>query len=343
MFDVLETVDSWLNEERSIALATVVETWGSSPRQAGAKMAVTTESAMIGSVSGGCVETAVAREALDSLADGLPRLLQFGVSDDDAWEAGLACGGRISVFVEPLNIAWWHSVTDSLRQNRVTATVTVLDGPCAGQKMLIDSETGIGYTSENLQPDYYSAILQTAQDTLSTGKTTRTRVADLDVLIDVFNPRPQLIIVGGAHVAMALDVFARQLGFRVVLIDPRKAFATPERFPNVELISHRYPDKILPELGLNSETYLAILTHDPKIDDPALRVALPSPVPYIGILSSKRTHEKRIKRLIAAGLDEQLLARIRTPIGLDIGAKTPEEVALCIIAEIVAVRNGAII
>jgi xanthine dehydrogenase accessory factor len=129
----------------------------------------------------------------------------------------------------------------------------------------------------------------------------------------------------------------------VVLIDPRKAFATPERFPNVELISHRYPDKILPELGLTSETYLAILTHDPKIDDPALRVALRSPVPYIGILSSKRTHEKRIERLTAAGLDEQLLARIRTPIGLDIGAKTPEEVALCIMAEIVAVRNGAII
>jgi xanthine dehydrogenase accessory factor len=343
MFDILETVDSWLNKEHTIALATVVETWGSSPRQAGAKMAVTTDSAMIGSVSGGCVETAVAAEAMDSLNDGLPRLLHFGVSDDDAWEVGLACGGKISVFVEPLNIAWWQAVTDSVQQNRVTATVTVLDGPSAGQKMLVDSETGIGYTSESLEPDYYSALLQTAQDTIATGKTTRTRVADLDVLIDVFNPRPQLIIIGGAHVAMALDVFARQLGFRVILIDPRKAFASPERFPDVELISHRYPDKILPELGLNSETYLAILTHDPKIDDPALRVALPSPAPYIGILSSKRTHEKRIERLVAAGIDEQLLTRIRTPIGLDIGAKTPEEVALCIIAEIVAVRNGAII
>jgi xanthine dehydrogenase accessory factor len=247
------------------------------------------------------------------------------------------------VFVEPLNLAWWQAVADSLQGNRVTATVTVLDGPSAGEKILIDAETGIGYSSESLEPDYYSALLQSAQEAIAAGKTGRTRIADLDVLIDVFNPRPRLIIIGGAHVAIALDVFARQLGFRVALIDPRKAFATPERFPDVELISHRYPDKILPELGLNSETYLAILTHDPKIDDPALRVALPSPVPYIGILSSKRTHEKRVKRLIAAGLDEKLLTRIRTPIGLDIGAKTPEEVALCIIAEIVAIRNGAII
>jgi xanthine dehydrogenase accessory factor len=265
------------------------------------------------------------------------------VSDDTAWEVGLACGGKISVFVEPLDSLWWKSATDSLRENRVFATITVLDGPSAGQKMLVDSEAGIGYTSENLEPDYYSAFLQTAQDAIAAGKTTRTRIADLDVLIEVFNPRPQLIIIGGAHVALALNVFARQLGFRVVLIDPRKAFATAERFPDVELISHRYPDKILPELGLNAETYIAILTHDPKIDDPALRTALSSPAPYIGILSSKRTHEKRLERLIAAGLDAQLLTRIRTPIGLDIGAKTPEEVALCIMAEIVAVRNGAII
>ncbi len=343
MFDILETVDNWLVEGRPIALATVIETWGSSPRQAGAKMAVTSDSAMIGSVSGGCVETAVASEALDSLSDGQPRLLHFGVSDDTAWDVGLACGGKISVFVEPLDAGWWQSATNSLRENRATATITILDGPAAGQKMLVDAETGIGYTSESLEPDLYSAFLHTAQDGMSSAKTTRARIADLEVFIDTFNPRPQLIIIGGAHVAMALNIFARQLGFRVVLIDPRKAFATPERFPEVELISHRYPDKILPELGLNPETYIAILTHDPKIDDPALRVALSSPVPYIGILSSKRTHEKRIKRLIAAGLDQQLLMRIRTPIGLDIGAKTPEEVALCIMAEMIAVRNGAIV
>jgi xanthine dehydrogenase accessory factor len=343
MLDILDTVETWLNEGRSIALATVVETWGSSPRQAGAKMAVTSDSAMIGSVSGGCVETAVVSEALDSLSDKRPRLLHFGVSDDTAWDVGLACGGKISVFVEPLDLAWWQAAGDALRMDRPMATLIVLDGDATGQKMLVDTETGIVYTSENLEPDLYAAFLQAAQEALSTGNSARTRIADLDVLIDVSNPRPCLIIIGGAHVAMALNMFAKQLGFRVVLIDPRKAFATPERFPDVEMISHQYPDKILPELALNSESYIAILTHDPKIDDPALRVALPSPAPYIGILSSRRTHEKRIERLTAAGIDPQLLTRIRTPIGLDIGAKTPEEVALCIMAEIVAVRNGAIV
>jgi len=209
--------------------------------------------------------------------------------------------------------------------------------------MLVDAETGIAYTSENLEADLYSVFLQSAQDAIASGNSVRTRIASFEVLIEVFNPRPRLVIIGGAHVAMALSVFAQQLGFRVVLIDPRKAFATPERFPDVEFIDHRYPDKVLSEIGINSETYIAVLTHDPKIDDPALRVALPSPAPYIGILSSKRTHEKRVERLTGAGLDSQLMTRIRTPIGLDIGAKSPEEVALCIMAEIIAVRNGAII
>jgi xanthine dehydrogenase accessory factor len=130
------------------------------------------------------------------------------------------------------------------------------------------------------------------------------------------------------------------LGFRVVLIDPRKAFATRERFPDVEVISHQYPDKALAEIGITSESYVAILTHDPKIDDPALKAALPSSARYIGVLSSKRTHQKRIERLTEAGVDAQLFERIHTPIGLEIGAKTPEEIALCIMAEIVAVRNG---
>ena len=160
------------------------------------------------------------------------------------------------------------------------------------------------------------------------------------MMVDVYHPRPRLIIIGGAHVAMALKNFAHQLGFRVVLIDPRKAFATRERFPDVEVISHQYPDKALAEIGVTSESYVAILTHDPKIDDPALKATLPSSARYIGVLSSKRTHQKRIERLTQEGVDAQLFERIHTPIGLEIGAKTPEEIALCIMAEIIAVRNG---
>lgn len=338
MLDILPTVDAWLREGRKIALATVVETWGSAPRQPGAKMAVCQDLAMIGSVSGGCVETAVVQEALACLGDGQPRLLHYGVSDDTAWEVGLACGGRISILVEPLDTAWWQVVAGLIRQDCAAVTVWGLAGAAVGQKLVV-SGGAVVYASAGMsaqtQADFAAqAGGYTQSDHLKTDT--------LDVLMDVYTPRPRLVIVGGAHVAMALKQFADVLGFRVVLVDPRRAFATPERFPDVELISHQYPDKALPDLGLTAETYIAILTHDPKIDDPALRVALPSAAQYIGVLSSRRTHEQRIKRLMESGVDPALLARIRTPIGIDIGAKTPEEVALCIMAEIIAVRNGAL-
>ncbi|MBC7869862.1 MAG: XdhC family protein, partial [Chitinophagaceae bacterium] len=184
------------------------------------------------------------------------------------------------------------------------------------------------------------AFISAGQNALQQNKSSREQLLGQDILIDVYQPRPRLVIVGGAHVAIALNTIAHLLGFRVMLIDPRRAFATAERFPDVEMISHSYPDKALAEMGITSETYIAILTHDPKIDDPALRAALPANAPYVGVLSSKRTHEQRIKRLTEAGISPELLARIRTPIGIEIGAKTPEEIALCIMAEIVAVRNG---
>jgi xanthine dehydrogenase accessory factor len=336
MLDILETVENWLKEERKIALATVVETWGSSPRQSGAKMAIAQDMAMIGSVSGGCVETAVVQEALESLKDGKPRLLNYGVTDDTAWDVGLACGGKISIYVEPLNQSWWKSAADFARQDQAMKTVTVLQGDHAGQKMLLN-DTGVVYSSIN--DELKGAFIQAAAGCHDSG---RTKVGELDVMVDVYRPRPRLIIIGGAHVAIALKNFAHQLGFRVVLIDPRKAFATRARFPDVEVISHQYPDKALAELGITTESYIAVLTHDPKIDDPALKATLPSSARYIGVLSSKRTHQKRVKRLTEAGVDAQLFEKIHTPIGLEIGAKTPEEIALCIMAEIISVRNGVV-
>jgi xanthine dehydrogenase accessory factor len=333
MLDILETVNAWLNDNRRIALATVVETWGSSPRQAGAKMAVASDMAMIGSVSGGCVETAVVEQALESLEDGKPRLLHYGVSDDTAWDVGLACGGKISVYVEPLDAEWWKMLAEHIQQNRSVTSVTILTGEHAGQKILT-GEDGVVYTT--LSDGQRDTL---AQNAAAQTNTKRLKIAENDVLVDVHSNRPHLIIIGGAHVAMALKNFAFQLGFRVSLIDPRKAFATKERFPDVEFISHKYPDKALPQLGLDHNSYIVILTHDPKIDDPALRVALPSHAPYIGILSSMRTHEQRIERLTAAGIDPKLIERVHVPIGIDIGAQSPEEIALCIMAEIVAVKN----
>jgi len=344
MLDILTTIETWRERGLPIALATVVSTWGSSPRQPGAKMGIAQPAGadevppMIGSVSGGCVETAVVGEALETLMDGQPRLLDFGVTDDTAWDVGLACGGKISVWVEPLDAAWWALASDAARHDRRMTTVTPLAWDVAGAKVVLNDAGAVVYASPAL-----SDVLR--DDLAAAGRTAaapqRTSIDGLDTFIDMIQPRPRLIIVGGAHVAMALHTFAAQLGFVVMIIDPRRAFATPERFPHAALITHDYPDKALPNIGLTADTYIAILTHDPKIDDPALRAALPSPAPYVGILSSQRTHQKRIERLLAGGVDAALLARVHVPIGLDIGGQTPEEIALAIMAQIVAVRNRA--
>jgi xanthine dehydrogenase accessory factor len=338
MFDIADTVDGWLEAGQPVALATVVETWGSSPRQAGAKMAVRGDMAMIGSVSGGCVETAVVQEALDGLADGKARLLHYGVSDDTAWEVGLACGGKMSVYVEPLDRALWEATRAAMRAGHPLGIVTAIDGPLAGRKLFV---TGENVTGTLLGDARCGELAAAGREAVTQRAPSRKQIAGLDVLIDVVTPQPRVVIVGGAHVAMALHQFAAALGFAVIVIDPREVFATPERFPKAQAIYTLYPHEVFAQVGLDSETYIAILTHDPKIDDPALRAALPANVPYVGILSSKRAHQQRIERLKAGGMDERLLERVRTPIGLDINARTPEEIALCIMAEIVAVRNGA--
>lgn len=339
MLDILDTVDQWIAQNRAVALATVVETWGSAPRGIGSKMAVTSDMAMIGSVSGGCVETAVVEQALEILEDGKPRLLHYGVSDDTAWEVGLTCGGNMSIFVEPLDVQWWQIVTAEVRANRPAATVTILEGANAGQKALFDTSGNALYTSANLAPENCE---QLAQASKSKNRSGRTEIAEQNVMVDLHFPRPHLIMIGGVHIAMPLQSFARQVGFRVSVIDPRDVFATEERFPEVDNILHSYPDKALQQLGLDRNTYVAVLTHDPKIDDKALTTALPSDAPYIGVLSSKRTHELRKKRLLEAGIPQEQIDRIHTPIGIDINAQTPEEIALCILAEIVAVRNGVL-
>jgi xanthine dehydrogenase accessory factor len=340
MLDILDSVDQWLSQGRSVALATVVETWGSAPRGVGSKMAVSTDMAMTGSVSGGCVETAVIEEALDCLKKNQSRLLQFGVSDDTAWEVGLTCGGRISVFVEPLDLHWWHTVIGFVRRDIPATTLTVVSGEDVGQKVLFDSADKVSYHTDGLSSEQVATFVQVAQTHHRSGLI---EISADRVMLDQHLPRPHLIIIGGVHIAVPLESFARQLGFRVSLIDPRQVFATQERFPEVSSILHSYPDKALPQLGLDRNTYVAVLTHDPKIDDKALLTALPSPVPYVGVLSSRRTHQERLERLRRAGLTEDQLGRIYTPIGLDINARTPEEIALCIMAEVVAVRNGAVL
>ena len=337
MFDILDTVENWLHDDRSIALATVTKTWGSAPRREGSKMAVTSDVAMIGSVSGGCVEGAVIEEAKAGMKDGQPRLLKFGVADDTAWEVGLTCGGRIHVYVEPLDKTWWEVVANAAKADALVTTVTILEGDSAGEKVLFDAQNNPVYKTARLSDIQVNEFADIARKTLQSGQMT---INETEIMVDVIAPRPHLIIIGGVHVAIPLKNIAQELGFRVSLIDPRRAFATEERFPDVNAIMHTYPDKSLPELGLDKNTYLAVLTHDPKIDDKALTTALPSDVPYIGVLSSSKTHEKRTARLLEAGIPQEQIDRIYTPIGIDLGSRTPEEIALGIMAQIVAVRNG---
>lgn len=342
MFDILDTLNEWIGQQRHIALATVVQTWGSSPRKAGAKMGISVDMAMTGSVSGGCVEAAVVEEALASLQDGRPRLLHFSVSDDKAWNVGLACGGSMSVFVEPLDSGWWARAADITRQNQPAVSITIVEGELAGEKMLLSDETLLYCTPRlaALADEQKSVLLSYAKEALVGHECSQKTVSGWRVLFEPHLPRPRLIIIGGAHVAMALQSIAHTVGFQVVIVDPRKAFATPERFPDVEAIVHSYPDRALPALSLDAESYVVVLTHDPKIDDPALLAALASPASYVGVMSSRRTHTDRIQRLQKAGLSAEQIARIRAPVGLDIGARTPEEIAVCIMAEIIAVRNG---
>ncbi|MEZ4671505.1 MAG: XdhC family protein [Anaerolineae bacterium] len=333
MLDILQTVDQWLREKRSIALATVVDTWGSAPRRPGSKMAVTSEMAMVGSVSGGCVETAVIEQALECLSENNPRLLNYGVSDDDAWEVGLTCGGKISIYVEPLDEGWWRTAADYVRRDQQETTLISLEADTLGRKILLDKDGGVQYNT--LGADLKEA-LAAAQNVL------RPQLAEVSghkLMVDIFAPRPHLIIIGGVHIAQPLQTFAHHMGFRVSIVDPRGVFATADRFPYADSILNSYPDKALPQLGLDRNTFVAVLTHDPKIDDKALLTALPSPAPYIGVLSSRKTHIARTERLKSAGMSDDLIGRISTPIGVDIDAQNPEEIALSIMAQVISVRN----
>jgi xanthine dehydrogenase accessory factor len=333
MRDVLTDIEGWKAEGAPVALATVVETWGSAPRPAGAKMAVTADGRIAGSVSGGCVEGAVVEAAGQVLASGAPRLLKFGVADDTAWSVGLACGGAIEVFVEPLTEAIHLPVADALRAERPVAIATVLNGSRTGQKLAVFAD-GASLGSIDDQ------ALGAARAALAEGRSRRLPHGDGELFVDVLLPSPRLIVVGGVHIAIALVRLARELGYRTVLVDPRESFASAKRFPNVDEIVSAWPDEALARLDLNAGTAVAVLAHDPKLDDPAIRAALASPAFYVGALGSTRTQEKRRARLLAAGVSEAALARLHAPIGLDLGGRSPEEIALAVLAQIVAARNG---
>jgi xanthine dehydrogenase accessory factor len=341
MRDVLSEIERWRAGGEDVAVATVIRTWGSAPRSVGARMAMTASGRIAGSVSGGCVEGAVFDEGTRVLASGRPKLLTFGVEDEKAWTVGLACGGTIEIFVEKLDDAVFDSLRRASAAERPVAEVTVVRGPesLLGNKVVLEAD---GATAFPPGAGMDEAARRAAGDAFQKGGggLVPGAAAGVEYFVDVLSPPPRLIVVGGAHVAIALVAFARTLGFETVVIDPRQAFGNAERFPHADRLVSEWPDKALREIGLTSSTAVAVLSHDTKLDDPALSVALRSPAFYVGALGSRKTQEKRRQRLMEAGLSAEELARLHTPIGLDIGGRSPEEIALSVIAEIVAVRNG---
>lgn len=342
MRDILPDLVRWqADDHKPIALATVIQTWGSSPRRAGAKMALTPDGKITGSVSGGCVEGAVFDAGVDALKSNRPQLLHFGVADETAWDVGLACGGSIDIFVKSLDKDLFQPLRSVLEDEQTAVLVTVVRGPdeIFGHELLLKED---GSVTGTISDDLNEQVLNLARASLAHGESQRVKLNDeTEVFIEVILPPPTVIAVGGVHITIALMALAKTLGYRTVVVDPRSAFGNQERFPNVDKLIQKWPYEAFQQVPLTRSTAVAMLTHDPKLDDPALKIALPSSAFYVGALGSKTTQAKRRQRLLDDGLTEEQLNRLHGPIGLAIGAGTPEEIAMSIMAEIVAARNNA--
>ncbi len=339
MNDILTPLQTWIAAGEPVALATVVATWGSSPRQAGAKMAVTASGKIAGSVSGGCVEGAVVETALAVLETGLPQLLHFGVADETAWEVGLACGGEIDVFVQRLAQHAYEDWRRALHSGSSGLHLTVLSGKDEFLGRSVYLPEGQPPPS-SFPPGLLGVFLAAAEVARQRGTGRIDLGQGVEVFAEAVTPPRRLVIVGGVHISIALARIAGLLGYRTVIVDPRRMFGTAERFAHADELVQDWPDAALEALGLGPGDAVAVLTHDPKLDDPALLVALRSRAYYVGALGSRTTQAKRRARLLAAGLVEAQLDRLSGPIGLDIGARTPEEIALAVMAEVVAAGAG---
>jgi xanthine dehydrogenase accessory factor len=346
MREILEQVERWRHDGKRVALATVVSVWGSAPRQPGSKMAVSSLGEIAGSVSGGCVEGAVAERAAAVLETGTPELIRFGVTDERAWEVGLTCGGQIEIFVEALETPagddLFAELKRSIDEDRLVARATVVEGDASGRQMLLwpdgSSFGGLGVSevekvARDLARELFSK-LTARRERLATA------AGEVDLFVEALAPRPTVIIVGAVHIAIPLVTMVGLLGFRSVVVDPRPAFATKARFGHADRLITDWPEQAFHGIGLNESSYVAVLAHDLKIERPALTAALRSPARYVGVLGSRKTHAKRVQALIEAGLTRDEIDRLHAPIGIDLGGRHPEEVAVSIAAEIVAARHG---
>jgi len=352
MRDLLEEMRGFRGSGERVGRAVLTGIRGSAPRPEGAAMVVGEHGSMAGSVSGGCIEGAVFVEIQRAIERGEPARLSYGVSDETAWDVGLACGGTFEILVQPRVTSDVEDVADA---EAGAVVASVLDGPAGTTGTLIVDASGRGRPGRGAAGSWdgplsgaaalaEDAITRAARDALgaeaSRTATFTTDDGDVSVFLEVFPPRPRLIVFGGVHVAVALVRLARELGYRTIVADGRSAFANRERFPDADEVVVAWPEEAFERIGLDASSYVAVLTHDPKFDEPALAIALRSPARYVGAIGSRRTQEARRARLRAAGITDEELARLRGPIGLDLGGRGAGEIALAILAEMTALRFG---
>ncbi len=327
---MIEKAKQWIEDGREVALATVIATWGSSPRPIGSQMVVDGDGRFEGSVSGGCIEGAVIEEALEVIREGEPRRVFFGVSQETAWEVGLACGGEIEIFVEKVTwLSVLNQLVDYIQAKQPVCLITELS---TGDKAIVP------FDKSQTDQDLPEELMQYVKTLKYSERNGIAPAGDRVYFLHCFQPDPQLIIVGAVHIAKALAPIALIAGYEVIIVDPREAFADSMRFPDLK-VHVEWPDEAMEHIGLHSRTAVVTLAHDPKLDDPALITALRSDAFYIGALGSRKTHSARLERLKQECFTEDQLKRIHGPIGLSIGAVTPEEIAIAIMAQITDIRR----
>lgn len=354
MKEVVSDIERWRSEGLRIATARVVGIEGSGPRDPGATMAVNERGEVAGSVSGGCVEGAVVTEALDALEKGDARRRTYGYSDDEAFAVGLTCGGTVHVLVDPSLPDVYEELRDALRAELPVALATVVEldgvphGVRLGASMLVREDGGVSGTlgvaelDAVVRRDAAGALASGLSDTRHYGSRGEARQRDVSVFFEVFAPPPRMVIFGAVDFTAALAKVAKILGYHVEVCDARPVFATRQRFPMADEVVATRPERYLAETGgtLGPRDAICVLTHDPKFDVPAVIAALETNVGYLGAMGSRRTHDDRVARLRDAGVPDEALVRVMSPIGLDIGARTPEETAVAICAEVIAQRTG---
>jgi xanthine dehydrogenase accessory factor len=337
MKELLPDIERWRAAGKKVAVATVVQAYGSAPRRPGAKMAVAEDGEFVGSVSGGCVENDVVEHAKQVLEEDHPRLVPYGISDEMAFNVGLACGGQIEVFIQPFGRAF--------PTEKPVAFAYVVDGPEQGSGLLA-WEFGKHRGSLGQGEEFDDRVARDAIALLKDGRPGQLRYDDAPdgptrIFVDTYPAQPTIVIFGGVHTGVALAQLAKAVGgFRVVVVDARGAWATPERFPTADEIHVMHADDYIKGHPLSSQSYVAVLSHDPKLDDPALFGALQSDARFVGAIGSPKTQRERRERLKAAGLTDEQLSRLHGPIGLDIGAQSPEEIGVAILGQIIAAKNG---